>query len=314
MFKPLFQLVACLAAFASSTTFAAPAATTSKSFDAYGVKIHYLEAGKGDAVVLIHGLDSSAQLNWNINGVIAELAKDHHVIALDMPGHGQSDKPASEKAYGNQIVTDTALLLDHLEIKQAHIVGYSLGGMVSLKFIATHPDRSLSGTLGGMGWLREGSPLQKFWERMPGRNSARTPPEFTHTIGQLALTEDQLKAIKVPVKIIVGERDPVKRLYVVPLEKVRSDWPVVEVPGAGHLNCIMKSQFRDEIVAWIHKQSKNETACQLLSPPSSKTTSSPASVTPPTAAAPLAKLDNTHELAFRRSIRTLSSILCVIIR
>jgi acyl-CoA synthetase (AMP-forming)/AMP-acid ligase II len=77
--------------------------------------------------------------------------------------------------------------------------------MVALKFIATHPDRTLSGTLGGMGWLREGSPLQKFWERIPGRNNARTPAEFTHAIGQLALTDDEVKSIKVPVKIVIGD-------------------------------------------------------------------------------------------------------------
>src|SRR5262245_35565350 len=96
----------------------------SAEFSVNGVKIHYLRTGNGEPVVLIHGLDSSAQLNWNVNGVVAELATDHDVIALDMPGHGQSDKPASEAAYGRQIVEDVALLLDHLEIKKAHIVGY----------------------------------------------------------------------------------------------------------------------------------------------------------------------------------------------
>src|SRR5262245_8765302 len=108
-------------------------------FDAKGVKIHYLLAGEGEPVVLIHGLDSSAQLNWNINGVIAELAKDHQVIALDMPGHGQSDKPSNESAYGRQIIEDVILLLDRLKIKKAHVVGYSLGGMVALKLMAVHP-------------------------------------------------------------------------------------------------------------------------------------------------------------------------------
>jgi serine-type D-Ala-D-Ala carboxypeptidase len=53
------------------------------------------------------------------------------------------------------------LLLDQLNIKKAHIVGYSMGGIVALKFISEHPDRVLSGTLGGMGWLPEGGGLQK---------------------------------------------------------------------------------------------------------------------------------------------------------
>src|SRR5437870_12547434 len=99
-----------LAAVAAVGLFALPACaadiTTSSTFDAQGVKIHYLTAGKGEAVVLIHGLSSSAEINWNLTGVVAELAKDHHVIALDLPGHGKSDKPDKEEAYGLQLVED----------------------------------------------------------------------------------------------------------------------------------------------------------------------------------------------------------------
>lgn len=230
----------------------------SSTFDANGVKIHYLASGTGEPVVLIHGLDSSAEINWNLNGVIGELAKDHEVVAFDMPGHGQSDKPKDPSAYGRRIVDDLGLLMDHLKIEKAHIVGYSLGGMVALKFVVTHPERTISCTLGGMGWLREGSPLQAFWERMPGRQGARTPSAFTHAVGQLAVTEADLKKVSVPVRVLVGARDPVKRMYVLPLEKVRSDWKVVEIPDAGHLSCIMKPQFRTEIADWVRQNGQQQ--------------------------------------------------------
>lgn len=226
---------------------------TSQTFDAAGVKIHYLLAGKGEPVVLIHGLHSSAQINWSLVGVIAELAEDHQVIAIDLPGHGQSDKPDHDDAYGLQLVEDIVLLLDHLKIDKAHLVGYSLGGMVTLKFIAEHPDRVLSGTLGGMGWLREGNALQRVWENMPARAGARTPPEFVRNIGKLAVSEADLKKIRTPIKVIVGDRDPVERWYVAPLKRVRADWPVVEIEGAGHINCIIKPQFRQEIVEWLRR-------------------------------------------------------------
>lgn len=231
-------------------------APRSETFVAKGVKIHYLLAGKGTPVVLIHGLHSSAQMNWQLTGVVGELAKDYQVIALDMPGHGKSDKPENDEAYGVQLVEDVALLLDHLGLKNAHVVGYSLGGMVAAKLTTTHPDRVRSLLLGGMGWLREGSGLQQIWERMPARDGGRTPPAFIRNVGKLAIGEDDLKKVKVPVKIVVGDRDPVKRMYIEPLERVRGDWPVVEIEGAGHINCIAKEQFRSEIVQWVKRNSR----------------------------------------------------------
>jgi pimeloyl-ACP methyl ester carboxylesterase len=73
------------------------------------------------------------------------------------------------------------------------------------------------------------------------------------SMGKLAVTEDALKAIKVPVTVIVGDQDPVKRTYVEPLKKVRKDWPVVEIADAGHITCIMKKDFTDAIVRWLEK-------------------------------------------------------------
>jgi len=219
------------------------AALESDFFDAKGVKIHYLIEGTGEPVVLIHGLDSSAAINWEMPGTIDALAKDHLVVALDLPGYGQSDKPVEASAYGRQWVEDVILLLDHLKIEKAHIVGYSMGGMVALKLIAEHPDRVLSGTLGGMGWLPEDSFLQKIWAHMRSV-SARG-------VSELALTETELKSIRVPVEILVGDRDPMRQLYVVRLQKVRGDWSVVEIQNAGHLNCIFKKQFIDELEKWL---------------------------------------------------------------
>ena len=219
------------------------AAAESQFFDAKGVKIHFLIEGTGEPVVLIHGLDSSARINWQMPGTIDALAKDHQVIAIDLPGYGESDKPDDPAAYGEQWIDDVILLLDHLNIRKAHIVGYSMGGMIALKLIAEHPERVISGTLGGAGWLREDSILQRIWAHMRSTGA--------RSISELALTADQLKAIRIPVEILVGDRDPMKKLYVEPLESVRSDWRVIEIEGAGHLNCIVKKQFIDELEKWL---------------------------------------------------------------
>lgn len=242
-----------LFAWLSGTCLVAADQPEDRTFDAQGVKLHFLVEGEGEPVVLIHGLHSSAEINWRKPGIVGALAKDHQVIALDLPGHGRSDKPAREDAYGLALASDVILLLDHLKLKQAHIVGYSLGGMVAMKVTTEHPERVLSLTLGGMGWLREGSRLQDVWERMPAREGGRTPAECIHSIGKLAVTEEEVQKVTVPTTIIVGDRDPVNRLYVTPLRALRKDWPVVEIADAGHLNCIVKPKFSEEVVAWIRK-------------------------------------------------------------
>jgi pimeloyl-ACP methyl ester carboxylesterase len=243
-------LVGLIAASLSLTVYARDE-PVSAFFDAGGVNIHYLVCGKGEPVVLIHGLHSSAEMNWSWPGIVAALAAKYQVIAIDMPGHGSSDKPEKDDAYGAQMAEDVVLLLDHLKIERAHMVGYSMGGMVAMKLITVHPQRVISCILGGMGWLRAGSPLQSFWEKMQVREGSRTPAPCIHGLGKLAVTEDEVKAVKLPVTVIVGDRDPVKKIYVDPLQAARKDWPVIEIKDAGHINCVLKTQFKEEIARWL---------------------------------------------------------------
>lgn len=240
----LWTIAVCLALYAAGIPAAQP---ESGRFRVNGVTIHYVVAGSGAPVMLIHGWHSSIAMNWQVPGIIAALSRNHQVIAIDLPGYGQSDKPGAEPAYGRQWVQDVIGLLDHLHIPKAHLVGYSLGGIIALKLIVDHPDRVISGVLGGMGWLPEGGPVEKIWASMrePGGRS----------VAQLGLTEAQVRAVKVPILILVGDHDPVRELYVAPLQRVRTDWPVIDIQGAGHASCIFKKPFTDEIVRWVDAHS-----------------------------------------------------------
>ena len=231
-----------------------------RTFDANGVKIRYFVQGKGQPVVLIHGWLSSVELNWVLPGITASLTKKYRVIALDVRGHGQSDKPANEDAYGPELVEDVVRLLDHLKIKRAHIVGYSMGGIIAGNLMVKHPDRVLSGTLGGMGWLKAGG-IARFGFSMIGKNDpdAKAHAVCGRSLAKLALTEKEIKSIRVPVTVLVGEKDNhIKKLYVEPLQQVRKDWPVIEIEDANHLSCILKTQFREEIARWLAKQKMKE--------------------------------------------------------
>jgi pimeloyl-ACP methyl ester carboxylesterase len=216
-------------------------------FVSNGVKIHYEISGQGEPVILIHGLYSSARMNWDLPGVTAQLAKHFQVIALDNRGHGQSDKPQREDQYGAEMAEDIVRLMDHLQIKKARVVGYSLGGMIVMKLLTLHPDRVTLAVLGGMGWLKDGGALQRYWEILPSRGRSPVPPACLHGMAKLAVTAEQVKAVRVPVTIIAGDRDPCQRLYIDPLLRIRPDWPEHTVKNAGHVTCIVKQEFKDDL-------------------------------------------------------------------
>lgn len=255
---PAYRAVIAVAATWILSLSPLPAAekAVSESFDSNGVKIAYFTQGtEGEPVVLIHGWLASAGINWLLPGISTKLAEDFQVIAMDVRGHGRSDKPMDEAAYGPELVEDVVRLLDHRQIKKAHIVGYSMGGIITANFVSQHPDRALSGTLGGMGWMKDGGLGQRGFAQI-GKDdpNAAAFAVCGRSLAKLALTEEELKAIKVPMTVVVGDQDGlIQALYVDPLAKARGDWPIVKIPGGNHLNCIFKPQFCDEIVAWVKK-------------------------------------------------------------
>jgi pimeloyl-ACP methyl ester carboxylesterase len=218
-------------------------------FDSAGVRIHYTVQGSGEPVILIHGLYASAQKNWGFPGVIADLSQHYRVIALDCRGHGDSGKPTNEGDYGVKMVEDVVRLMDHLHLASANIVGYSMGGMIALKLAATHPDRVHSAILGGMGWMKEGSSLQHVWEGMVGHERFGAPPALLHGFAEFAVTAEQIKALKMPIAVVIGERDPCRKMYVDPLLEIRPDIPEHVISGAGHITCIFKPEFKTQIDA-----------------------------------------------------------------
>jgi pimeloyl-ACP methyl ester carboxylesterase len=103
-----------------------------------GVKLHYLERGKGEPLVLLHGNGTMIQ-DWLISGVLDALAQDYRVIAFDRPGFGYSERPRSRIWTPAAQAALLAQALDQLEIGPARIVGHSFGTMVSVALGLDHP-------------------------------------------------------------------------------------------------------------------------------------------------------------------------------
>ena len=108
-----------------------------RTLDVVGATTNYVEMGSGPPVVLVHGLGGSWQ-NWIEN--IPDLARDHRVIALDLPGFGASPMPPWEisiPAYGRYLHD----FCERLGVGSCALIGSSMGGFISTELAIKEPDR-----------------------------------------------------------------------------------------------------------------------------------------------------------------------------
>lgn len=122
----------------------------------HGYRRAFRMAGKGDAVLLIHGIGASSE-TWC--DIMPDLARTYRVVAPDLLGHGESEKPRADyslAAYANGMRD----LLGVLGIERATLIGHSLGGAVAMQFAYQFPERCERLVLVGTGGIgRQVTPL-----------------------------------------------------------------------------------------------------------------------------------------------------------
>lgn len=234
-----------------------------------GVKIHYIDRGKGAPVVLIHGGTSSLQ-SWITYGVVEKLEKDFRVIAMDARGNGKSSKPREAAAYGRQMSLDVVRLLDELKIERAHIVGYSMGANLVAQLLTLHPERFLTATqVAGSGrspslandpqleleaaeiekdcisrsrMVRQAGHMPPTEEQIQRRKESCMADKHFDQYSVAAsirgyrdqiVTPEQMRAVKVPTLGVVGAIDPLLKPMQA-LKQLRPDLALVVVEGAPH--------------------------------------------------------------------------------
>lgn len=107
----------------------------SEKISVTGVALNYVEAGKGPPLLFLHGLGGSWK-DWAAN--LPAFASTYQVIAIDLPGFGDSEKPEVE--YSIEWLTDIAeKFLQERKLERVNLVGHSLGGLVALN-LATRPN------------------------------------------------------------------------------------------------------------------------------------------------------------------------------
>ena len=106
--------------------------------DSDGVKIHYVTAGEGPLVVMIHGFPDY-WYTWREQ--IPTLAKSFKVVAVDQRGYNKSDQPDGVDNYAMpKLVGDIAAVIRHFERDKVVVVGHDWGGMVAWSFALMHPE------------------------------------------------------------------------------------------------------------------------------------------------------------------------------
>jgi 2-succinyl-6-hydroxy-2,4-cyclohexadiene-1-carboxylate synthase len=124
-------------------------APISRSIKVDGIALHVTEAGHGRPIVLLHGFTGSARA---MEGIASSLRDSYRTISIDLIGHGQSDAPADSASYTmSRCVGQVASILDELEVRDGHLIGYSMGGRVALALCAAQPKRVASALLIGAG-------------------------------------------------------------------------------------------------------------------------------------------------------------------
>ena len=117
-----------------------------------GVRIAYEVTGEGKPIVLIHGFASSREQNWRSTGWIDRLAAaGFRVVSFDCRGHGKSEKPHEPAAYGEHMIDDILAVLDAAQAPVADVMGYSMGGMLTIRFLMQYPERVRRAVVAGIG-------------------------------------------------------------------------------------------------------------------------------------------------------------------
>lgn len=237
-----------------------------------GVRLAWHEVGEGPrTVVLLHGLFSSAWMNWIKFGHAAAIAaRGFRVVMPDLRAHGHSDKPHEPAAYPPDVlVSDAFALVAHLGLTDFDLGGYSLGGRTAMRILigGVHPRLAIVAGMGLEGLLDtgrraahfrrildrvgtwpKGSPewmVEAFLKTMGGEVEAMRP-----LLGSFVdSTEAEIAAVDTPTLVLQGAEDEDNGSGQA-LARLLAHGRYVEVPG-GHMSCVTRPELGEAIADFL---------------------------------------------------------------
>ncbi len=244
------------------------------SFD--GTRIAFVTLGKGPAVLLLHGLFSSAKMNWLRYGAAAEIAgAGFRVIMPDLRAHGDSAAPHDAAAYPPDVLAmDIEALVRHLELRDFDLGGYSMGARTAVRLLVRgmRPARLVLGGMGLAG-LIGGEDRAGFFLNViagvaehGGKGFAAGSAEaaaaafmvqnkidgaaVAHVLrSQVHTPEATLRALDTPTLVVCGASDQ-DNGSAADLAMALPNAAYAAIPG-NHMNAVTKPDFGAAIAAWL---------------------------------------------------------------
>ncbi len=242
-----------------------------------GLKMYYEIYGQGKPIVLIHGGGSTIQTNFE--KIIPLLVKSRQVIAVELQAHGRTNDRNADLTF-EQDADDIATLLKNLNIDKADFFGFSNDGTTTLQIAIRHPKIVDKIILGSALAKRNGVP-DWFWgfkaqaklESMPEQLKVGYKKVAADTNGLQVMhdrdakrmvnfkdiSDEQIKSIKVPALIIIGDKDVISPEHAIELHRQIINSELAIIPG-GHGEYIgeittIKPDFKesDLVVPMIEK-------------------------------------------------------------
>jgi len=230
---------------------------TGKYAQINGIKFYYEIYGTGEPLILIHGNgDSMAGLTAQIE----HFSKKYTVIVADSRGHGNSGLGTDHLNYV-QMMEDWNGLLDHLNIRNANIFGWSDGGIVGLLLAISHPGKIKKLAIMGTN-LRPDQTAIKPWVKPVLERAIREIEEMSANkdrdihrqrlnllMTQPNIDTKSLHQIKIPVLVMAGDRDVIREEHTIEIFQNLENSHLAILPGHTHFAPIMDPDMFNRLLS-----------------------------------------------------------------